>query len=59
MKIEMKQWEIERVKEIVGKVLDFWAYKYIEMSSDDTGGATLSMSTVTFLEQLERELKSY
>ena len=51
----MEQWEIERIKEKIGKVLEFWMYDSINMK-DDTG-RQLSMSTKSFLEQLERELK--
>lgn len=56
MRVEMKQWEIERVKEIVSKLLEFYIYEFIE--ANDGNGRSISMSTKTFLEQLERELKN-
>jgi len=55
MKVEMEQWEIERIKEKVAKVLDFWKYDFIEVGNES--GHKMSMSKKTFLEQLERELK--
>ena len=51
----MEQWEIERIKEKVGKVLDFYMYDFIKMEGD--AGHAMSMSIKTFLEELERELK--
>lgn len=57
MKVEMKKWEIERIKEIIAKILEFYAYDTI--SAKNSSGGELSMSTTVFFEQLERELKDY
>ena len=54
MKVEMKKWEIERVKEKIGEILQFWAYSLIEVK--DGSGRSMSMSIKTFLEQLEEKL---
>lgn len=55
MKIEMKKWEVERIKEIVGDILDFWMYDLIEMESSSSSHK-MGMSVETFLENLERKL---
>lgn len=54
MKIEMKNWEIERVVEKISEILNFWSYDSIEVS--DENGHKMSMSKDNFLEQLRREL---
>jgi hypothetical protein len=56
MKIEMKKWEIERIKEIISDVLEFWQHDTI--TAENSSGHKLSMSTKTFLEHLERALKN-
>lgn len=58
MKVEMKQYEIERVKEIISKILEFWMYDSISMKSS-TSTHQLSMTKEVFIENLERELKSF
>ena len=55
MKITMKQWEIERTKEIVSDVLALWSGNFIEVN--DGHGSGRSMSKETFLKQLEERLK--
>src|SRR3990167_9056743 len=47
----MEDWEIERIKEKIGKVLEFWMYEFIEVSTKS--GRKMSMSVKTFLENLE------
>lgn len=56
MKIELQNWEVQRIKDIVGRVLDLYMYDSIEVST--SGGHAMSMSTKTFLESLERDLKN-
>lgn len=51
----MKQWEVERIKEIVGNILQFWSYDLIDVH--DGNGRRMGMSVKTFLEALDRELK--
>ena len=56
MQVEMKQWEVERVKEIVSDILDLRMYDSVEAKT--YGGRLISMSKKTFLESLERSLKN-
>lgn len=56
MKVSIEQWEIERVKEKVGRILDFTQYDFIE--TNDGHGRSLGMSIEEFLKQLDRELKN-
>ena len=54
MKTTMKQWEIERIKEIVSDVLELWSGEFIEVNNGN--GNARSMSIKTFLQDLERAL---
>lgn len=53
----MKKYEIERVKEILEKVLELWVYQFVSASTED--GRSLSMSKEEFLKQVEHMLKTY
>lgn len=55
MKIQMEDWEIQRVVEKVSDVLHFWMYDSIEVSAES--GHKMSMSKETFIESLTRSLK--
>ena len=55
MEVKMEKWEVERVKEKISKILEFWMYDLISMKSS-TSSHEMGLSTETFLEQLEREL---
>lgn len=56
MRIQMKNWEVERIKEIVSDVLELWSGNYIEVN--DGCGNFRSMSKETFLKELDKELRS-
>lgn len=51
----MKNWEVERVKEIVSDVLELWSGEFIDVG--DGNGRSRSMSKQTFLEALDKELR--
>ncbi len=54
MRVDLHKWEVERVKNIVAGILDFYQYDSIEVRSEHNA---MSMSIETFLENLERDLK--
>lgn len=55
MKVQMENWEVERVKEIVSDVLELWSVEFIEVG--DGEGTGRSMSKETFLKSLDEELR--
>jgi hypothetical protein len=51
----MKNWEIERIKEIVSDVLELWSGEFIEVN--DSHGNGRSMSIETFMKDLDARLR--
>ena len=55
MQTIMKNWEIQRIKEILSNVLHLSQYDFISASSKD--GYKMSMSKEHFLRRVEEELR--